>query len=336
MGLIEVSKYAGVSKSTASRVINGETNVSVEAVKRVREAIRQAGYRPEKRKRSGRRRVFAGKSGVGNVGALVLGKPLADLEARHNSYWETIEALGRHLSSLKRNLLLFSENDLERLSSVPLDGLFILGSAKRLPEELRRASFAMPEVILSCQCLDPDFVCDRVTVNIADVGVLAARYLLERGYGRIAIYNPYRNHSINESVAALFIKTCKDNSIQPVRIVDDLETAVTFPEKARILGKRLAEAAPEGVFVTYSERALELYPVLGENGIEPGKNLDVVTYTNVGFESSEVGVLPAWIEPNYDLIASKGLEQLLWRLENMNEANRMTVLIEPTVKLGVS
>jgi DNA-binding LacI/PurR family transcriptional regulator len=337
MSLIGISKRAGVSKSTVSRVINGETNVSADAVKRVREAIRQSGYHPENRKRSGRRRVFGGKTDVGNVGVLVLGQSLAEMEThRSGSYWKTIEALGRHLGNLKRNLLLFSENDLGRLSTSPLDGLFILGWAERLPEKLRQASSIMPGIILSSQCFDPDFACDRVAVNHASVGALAARYLLDRGHIRVAIYNPYRKYRLHEDAAIRFAETCVDRGIQPIMIVDDLEATVSFPEKVRILGRRLAESAPEGVFVTYSERALELYPVLREYGIEPVKNLDVVTYTNVGFESPDAGVLSAWVEPNYELVAKKGLEQLLWRRDNMNEVNRITILIEPYTKAGAS
>ena len=44
--LEQVAKLAGVSRSTASRVINGQPNVRAEVRERVLEVIRQHGYQP--------------------------------------------------------------------------------------------------------------------------------------------------------------------------------------------------------------------------------------------------------------------------------------------------
>ncbi|MFI7504179.1 LacI family DNA-binding transcriptional regulator [Streptomyces sp. NPDC049687] len=44
----DVARRAGVSKSTVSRVVNGETRVSAEAVARVREVIAELGYVPNR------------------------------------------------------------------------------------------------------------------------------------------------------------------------------------------------------------------------------------------------------------------------------------------------
>lgn len=48
VSLVQVSKVAGVSKSTVSRVLNHDPRVSPDAVRAVQEAVRRLGYsRPE-------------------------------------------------------------------------------------------------------------------------------------------------------------------------------------------------------------------------------------------------------------------------------------------------
>ncbi|MGW0574602.1 LacI family DNA-binding transcriptional regulator, partial [Streptomyces sp. NPDC002920] len=44
--LEDVARRSGVSRSTVSRVVNGEARVSAEAVERVREVIAELGYVP--------------------------------------------------------------------------------------------------------------------------------------------------------------------------------------------------------------------------------------------------------------------------------------------------
>ena len=51
-GLEHIAKLAGVSKSTVSRVINNQPNVSANARQRVLEAVHQSGYRPNKAARA--------------------------------------------------------------------------------------------------------------------------------------------------------------------------------------------------------------------------------------------------------------------------------------------
>ncbi len=48
MTIYDVAKIAGVSKSTVSRVLNGETNVSSDAKKRVEEVVREYNYTPNR------------------------------------------------------------------------------------------------------------------------------------------------------------------------------------------------------------------------------------------------------------------------------------------------
>jgi LacI family transcriptional regulator len=44
--LEQIAQLAGVSRSTASRVLNGHPNVSAEARERVRKVMREQGYEP--------------------------------------------------------------------------------------------------------------------------------------------------------------------------------------------------------------------------------------------------------------------------------------------------
>lgn len=45
--LEQIAKMAGVSRSTASRVINGQPNVRQDVRERVLQVIRQQGYQPD-------------------------------------------------------------------------------------------------------------------------------------------------------------------------------------------------------------------------------------------------------------------------------------------------
>src|SRR5690242_9310797 len=50
MTMLEVAQRAGVSPATVSRVVNGSSSVSSEAVESVRRVMREVGYKPKRRR----------------------------------------------------------------------------------------------------------------------------------------------------------------------------------------------------------------------------------------------------------------------------------------------
>lgn len=185
--LIEVARAAGVSRSTASRALNGEPRVSRDTVEQVRRAAEALGYTPNPAARSLVTR---------RTGTIALVVPETSSMLFSDPYFATLlGGVTAGLSGSGLQLILFiaqEHGDLDRtlayLRGGHVDGAMVVSHHRgdRLPEAL--ASVDIPVVFDGRPVIDTST--DRPSPPYVDAdnvggGELAAEHLIARGRRRL-------------------------------------------------------------------------------------------------------------------------------------------------------
>jgi DNA-binding LacI/PurR family transcriptional regulator len=181
--LRDVASRAGVSFKTVSRVVNGESGVSVDLVERVEKAIDALGYRPDDRAR--RLRLGGARTGVIGFVLVDVGNPF------FASILRGIEEVARQhgclvITGSSDGMADRQDQLVEAFISRRVDGLIVVTSSDRSPTldaEVRRGT---PLVYLD---LEPTAVrADLVRSDHHGGTVLATEHLLAHGHRDIAFF----------------------------------------------------------------------------------------------------------------------------------------------------
>lgn len=181
----EVAKAAGVSYATVSRVMNGANWVSEEAKEAVREAIRTTGYTANAHARS----LATGRANsvaflLTEEYQLLFADPTFSLLLR-----DIAEAVGDRAMTL---VLLVAGTDRERenvlryLGAGHVDGVMLISSHEQDPMVPALLASGVP--VVSCGLpLGHEALVSSVSVDEAGSAATMTRYLMDRGYRRIAM-----------------------------------------------------------------------------------------------------------------------------------------------------
>lgn len=179
----DVARHAGVSPATVSRVLNGNTKVSVDIRNKVLESVRQLGYRPNSMAQGLRK-------GRSNTVALLVG----DIAQRH--FAELTLHIQSELEAVGMDLLLYNlghsperlKDFLGRAPSMKLRGL-TLALSDKLPKDIVAMLASLPDAGVPLVSIGQDLTRQRIPSIVHDERAAAHRavtYLLERGHRRIA------------------------------------------------------------------------------------------------------------------------------------------------------
>lgn len=179
----DVARAAGVSRSTVSRVLNGQIS-SPEARAKVEKAIAETGYSANAHARS----LASGKS---NVYAAILTEPYGEL-FDDPTFGRMLQGINSALvgSDIALNLLFATtdeerERTLRQLAPNRVDGALVL--SPHIDDPLLEAmSTAIPTIVLG-PLVEGRENTWTVTIDDRQGGELGARHLVERGAHRIAI-----------------------------------------------------------------------------------------------------------------------------------------------------
>lgn len=182
----DVAKHAGVSPSTVSRVLNKNGLISKETAKRVEKVMQELHYVPNDSARS-----FA----TGNARSIALVIDVEDIKAYSNNFFNDT-VFGIETAAHKNDYNLLIVNGAEAFGGIESVKKLVLGKkidGLIIPESIASNDF------LSSLC-DKQFPCvvlghyenaktevSWVDINNTQAGSLAVRYLVEKGYKRIAI-----------------------------------------------------------------------------------------------------------------------------------------------------
>ena len=278
--LEEVAALAGVSSSTASRVINGSPRVTEQTIARVNAAIAKVGYVPNRAARSlARRRT--------QTVAMMIPERTAEFFA--DPYFaEVIQGAAMYASSTEYSLTLLieSEKDPEKthqfLRRGNVDGALILShhSASSSYRELART---LPVVF---GVRPPGEMGDEIHIVDVDnhaAAVMGTQHLVDRGRRRIAtITGPLDTFAGQERLRG-WSETLLAAGLEPGRSEEGDYT----PAGGAAAARRLIEAdAPfDAIFIASAQMASGAMTVLKESGLRVPADVAVGTVDNNVFST---------------------------------------------------
>jgi len=279
--LEEVAALAGVSSSTASRVINGSPRVTEQTVAKVNAAIAKVGYVPNRAARSLARRST-------QTVAMMIPERTAEFFA--DPYFaEVIQGAAMHASSTEYSLTLLieSEKDPEKthqfLRRGNVDGALILShhSASSSYRELARLLPVVFGVRPPGEMGDEIHVVDVDNVAAA---ALATQHLIDRGRTRIATISGPLSTSAGRERLQGWSETLSTAGLAPA----GSEEGDYTPAGGAAAAQRLLDAGGpfDAVFIASAQMASGAMAVLKEADVRVPEDVAVATVDNNLFSTS--------------------------------------------------
>lgn len=272
----DVSEYAGVSKATVSRVINGTSQVSPEKKSRVEKAIEILGYRPNTIAQA-----LASRK-TGSIGIIVP-------ELGGSFYSDILHSIEGHLRRLGYHAIVTAGSNTEQ------------GQRESVQFLLERKVDAM---ILHTQHLTDDYLIDLVNKGVALVvvnrfiadlaqncieidntlgGKLATEYLLQMGHRNIACITGPLNKSDARGRLQGYRQALENAGI----LFDDaLVSEAGFTEQSgeEAMRKLLATKRPfSAVFACNDHMAFGAFELLKKSGIEVPNQISLIGFDDILF-----------------------------------------------------
>jgi LacI family transcriptional regulator len=307
----DVAAHAGVSASTVSRVLNRNHDISADTVALVESAVAELGYSRAATKR-GRRATRSGQAPL--TASLAFLIPDTNIEAMltplTGQLMHGIEAVAR-----ERGFNLLLTRLAERgglppcLTPVQVKGLIVRSGAT---EKLQRTLPDVPTVWIF-KGKNAPLRGDVVQPDNQAIGQMAARYLLERGHRKIAVWNARPGHAEAEIRAQSFLEAARDTGAK-VEVATGAE-AVKYLKRQKRSGLflPLGDDATESVYRALQSSGAAVEIISCNNDVPRLRALDA-RLPNINIRAEEIGHVAA--------------ETLLWRLENPHD-HRRTVFVEP-------
>ena len=276
MNLEEVARIAGVSRSTVSRVVNGDTRVSDQARRRVNEVIREYDYHPNAAARSlaSRRTRMLGLRIPGEV-SFIFSDPYFPVMVQG-----VVDACNEADYGLM--LMMEPENDpvsAERIyqrviRGRHIDGVILSTSVIGDPFAGRVAADGMPAVMIGRHPMLP-------TVDIDNAGAAqeAVAHLIDHGYRQIAhIAGPRNIAAANERAAGYETALAEEGiPIDPSLIELGDFTDVSGYLAMRQLLER-PEGRPDAVFACSDTMAVGALRAIAEAGLAVPDDIAVMGF----------------------------------------------------------
>jgi LacI family transcriptional regulator len=181
---------------------------------------------------------------------------------------------------------------------------------------------------------------DHVTYDNEVVGKLAAEYLLSRGHRTVAMLAPDDIPKRNPGSSTLhgrrdsFCRTMAAANAHVNLVWGPFADTHLQPDRQtleQVIDALLAaQPVPTGLFCPYDLWTACLYPLLYARGIQPGRDLDIVSCNNEVVFLQNLFPRPATVDIHAYDVGRRAVEQLLWRIEHQS-APRNTIAIQPSV-----
>jgi DNA-binding LacI/PurR family transcriptional regulator len=279
--LLAVAQRAKVSRSTASRVINGSPQVTEEAIRAVTAAIAELNYVPNRAARSLARR---------STQTLAMVIPQQTSKFFADPYFAAvIQGAALHVSTTDYTLTLLieSEDDPEKtrrfLEGGNVDGALILSHYSRDADYVS-LSLSLPVVFGVRPLSTDDGAYVVVDVDNVEAAVMATRHLVERGRTQIAMIG-----APQEMSAGLDRRQGWHSTLEEAGLPDGQfeEGDLTPAGGAAAMTRLLQTGRPiDGLVAASAQMAYGAIGVLKEHGIRIPADIAVATIDNNFFSTS--------------------------------------------------
>ncbi len=340
--VVEVAKHAGVGLGTASRVINGKSHVSAEAVSAVNAAIKEIGYvLPAPGRRRGLRSADAAKRQDDRAILLLLGHRDFSWYVNYCPvYAEVLLALASAMGDLKADLVI---RHAPRYADVPaaLNGIDISGAILfgdslldgPVPDELKR----LPKVWLM-GATPPGVACDHVVPDHFAVGKLAGEYMIGRGHRHCAFISAHafqdRPSIFTQATRMPAFSGMIESSggtchpLIDAHVMDLKGLHIDESALCRLLDEFMSlTPRPTGLYLTDDILASSVYRLLLERGVGIGTDVEILVTNNSVPSVRGLLPTPGIIDIRGPYLGHRAARQLIWRRANPDApAERIAVV----------
>lgn len=277
--IYDIARVSGVSKSTVSRVLNKQTNISPEAREKVLQAIEQLNYQPNKLARA--------LTSSGFDAIMVISTRSAKTTAGNPFFSEVLHAITAKAEVEGFDVILqtshSSEDDLQKCESKikqkMIKGIIMLSSPADESFFARLDKYSIPVVVIGKVEGQYEHVYSVDTDNFRD-SVALTDALIQRGHKNIACLHAPLDYHVSIDRLNGYKRSLENHHypLHPQWIIDGGYTNESALEAARILLSQ--PQLPDAVFATDSIKIMSLYRVAAERNISIPQQLAVVGYSN--------------------------------------------------------
>ncbi len=184
-------------------------------------------------------------------------------------------------------------------------------------------------------------------VGACQRGRMAAKYLLDRGLGKLAFLTPWPVSPSQHARGEGFGFTAYQNETkvemivpspgEPQIVTESDFNDINHVEKcvALLVDRFLAlSPRPTGLFVPLDFFTAIVYRQLDKRGIRPGRDLTIISANGELCFLAGLNPRPATIDIGGETIGRRAVEQLLSRIRNPKEARGLRMIVEPVIIEG--
>lgn len=320
-GISDVAEMLGVSKSTVSRVINGNEGVGPELRKKVMDFINEIGYQPNTIAQS----LSKGRM---NIVALILG------DIRNPFYADLAFNIQRILNDNSYMVMVLnSEYNIEReLEFLKLTeqfnfaGLILITAQEEIIED-RLKNMNLPKVLVNR--ILPHYTGDSVLIDNFQAGYQATMHLIERGHRHIGFIKGPGVSSASSQRFAGYRQVLQNYGLP-------FEEKCVFESDLKLeTGRSLADAfcklekRPSAMVIVNDMTAIGFMDGCRNAGIRIPEDLSIVSFDNIAM-ASMYGIELTTISQHVDEMGEKAAHLMLKQL-NDRDAKPERIIMEPTL-----
>ena len=331
MTITQIAKWAKVSKSTVSRVLNNSAAVRPEVAEKVRAAMKAHNYAPPAVKRGPKPKLKGLLQSNTTIGVLLYGRTRELLQfpamvKMMSGIVETLNAVDLSPSIIEMPDPLFIP---KAISAGNLGGLIILGSQNS--KESANRLHPLPCVFVGG--MESDFpIADHVLPNSRLIVSLAADYLIRCGCKHPALINHDFLHPALAQRALLFSDYLTRHGVEPLQFVPHKskskgdEGSMWSPARLRAGFEKLidemlaAPVRPDGLFIPTDQQAAMVWTILKERGIKPGKDIITISCNNDEAWLATMHPRPATIDVRSEEIGRESALRMLAHIRNPQDS----------------
>jgi LacI family transcriptional regulator len=326
--LEDVSKAAGVSRSTASLVVRGSSRIPEHTAAKVREAMLSLGYVYNRQAANLRQ---SRSMTLGLIVTEIVNPYFAELamavdEVTHDAGYTIFIGYSRDDAGRQQEII---ASMIER----QIDGLLLLPAPDTDPAQLARQVNAanVPVVMLARKFEGFDYVGSE---NVHGAAMLAT-HLAALGCKTVAFLGGLPAPSLSER--ELGLHTVLDSAGRELWTMDEFRSHITPEGGAAAVGRLFDLGKLPDAIVTYNDVVAQgAYDEMRRRGLEPGRDIAVASFDDTRIAASQVPPMTS-VAGFPQQIGLKGTEMLMRRLAAGNaEIPEQLSLIEPVLKIRSS